>query len=80
MTVLPATEEKVVKDHILPAKMYFNMPYALTAAGGIVSTTAVDFEPNVVVDRELITGQNPRSVHPIAKTFVEALDRSLARA
>jgi putative intracellular protease/amidase len=45
-----------------------------------VITTPVDFEPHVVVDRELITGQNPRSDHPIAATFVKALDRQLAVA
>lgn len=78
MTVFSATEEKVVEEHILHAKMYFDMPSALTAAGGNVFTTTVNFEPNVVVDRELITGQNPRSDHPIAATFVEALRRSRA--
>lgn len=80
MTVFSATEEKVVEDYILNAKMYFNMPEALEAAGGEVITTAVDFEPNVIVDRELITGQNPRSDHPISTAFVEALDRSLVAA
>jgi len=74
MTIFSATEEKVVEDHILHARMYFDMPRALTAAGGKVETTMVDFEPNVIVDRELITGQNPRSDHPIAKALVEALD------
>lgn len=80
MTVFSKNEEKVVEDHILHAKMYFDMPTALHAAGGRVETTATDFEPNVVVDRELITGQNPRSDHPIAARFVEALDRRLATA
>ena len=78
MTVFSATEEKVVEDHILHAKMYFNMPAALRLAGGDVSTTAIDFEPNVVEDRELITGQNPRSDHPLAARFVAALDRAVA--
>lgn len=77
MTVFSATEEKVVEDHILHAKMYFNMPEALRVAGGDVSTTAVDFEPNVVEDRELITGQNPRSDHPLAARLVAALDRAV---
>jgi putative intracellular protease/amidase len=80
MTVFSATEEKVVEDYILHDKMLFDMPSALTAAGGNVITTPVDFEPHVVVDRELITGQNPRSDHPIAATFVKALDRQLAVA
>jgi putative intracellular protease/amidase len=75
MTVFSATEEKVVEDHILHAKLFFNMPDALRTAGGDVSTTAADFEPYVVVDRELITGQNPRSDKPIAKKLIQALER-----
>ncbi len=78
MTVFSATEEKVVEDHILHARIYFNMPDALTAAGGNVTTTPVDFEPYVVEDRELITGQNPRSDHPIAARLIAALDRARA--
>ncbi|WP_311269597.1 type 1 glutamine amidotransferase domain-containing protein [Sphingobium sp. WCS2017Hpa-17] len=76
MTVFSASEEKVVEDHILHAKMYFDMPSALTAAGGEVVTTAVDFAPHVIVDRELITGQNPHSDHPLAARLIEALDRA----
>jgi putative intracellular protease/amidase len=79
MSVFSATEEKVVEDLILHAKMYFNMPQALGAAGGVVQNTAVDFEPNVVVDRELITGQNPRSDYPIAAQFVAALEQAASR-
>ncbi|WP_245480329.1 type 1 glutamine amidotransferase domain-containing protein [Neorhizobium sp. NCHU2750] len=78
MTVFSDTEETVVEDYILHAKLYFNMIEALTAAGGNVSKTKVDFEPNVVIDRELITGQNPRSDHPIAAALIEALDRRQA--
>lgn len=74
MTVFSASEEKVVEDQILHAKMYFNMPEALTAAGAVVETTPVDFEPFVIEDRELITGQNPRSDHPIAARLVKALE------
>lgn len=78
MTVFSNSEEKVVEDHILHARLYFNMVDALAAAGGDVATTDVDFEPNVVEDRELITGQNPRSDHPLAARFVAALDRARA--
>jgi putative intracellular protease/amidase len=78
MTVFSASEEKVVEDQILHDKLFFNMPDALTAAGGIVTTTPTDFAPYVVVDQELITGQNPRSDHPIAEKFIEALDRAAA--
>lgn len=75
MTVFSATEEKVIEDNILHAKLYFNMPDALRTAGGDVSTTPVDFDPYVVEDRELITGQNPRSDRPIAERLIRALER-----
>lgn len=79
MTVFSGSEEKPIEDNILHGKLYFNMVDALNTAGGEVITGAVDFAPHVVVDRELITGQNPRSDHPIAARLIEALDR-MARA
>jgi putative intracellular protease/amidase len=75
MTVFSATEEKVIEDNILHARLYFNMPDALRIAGGDVSITPVDFDPYVVEDRELITGQNPRSDKPIAARLIQALAR-----
>ncbi|WP_245463373.1 MULTISPECIES: DJ-1/PfpI family protein [unclassified Mesorhizobium] len=75
MTIFSSTEEKVIEDNILHAKIYFHMPYALTLAGANVTTTPVDFDPYVVEDRELITGQNPRSDHPIGAALIAALDR-----
>lgn len=80
MTVFSNSEEQVVEDHILNAKLYFNMVDALETAGGEVITNPVDFEPNVIEDRELITGQNPRSDHPLAAKLVAALDRALVAA
>jgi putative intracellular protease/amidase len=47
---------------------------ALQAAGGNVQAKGA-FEPNVVQDRELITGQNPFSDHRFADLFVSTLDR-----
>ncbi len=78
MTVFSAAEEKFAEDNLLHGKLYFDMPEALRAAGGEVTTNPADFEPNVVVDRELITGQNPKSDHLIAAALIEALDRSRA--
>jgi putative intracellular protease/amidase len=80
MTIFSASEEKWVENEILHGKMYFNMPQALRAAGGDVTTGKVDFEPNVVLDRELITGQNPRSDHLVGAKLVEALDRAVKKA
>ena len=54
------------------------MPEALQLAGGEVTTNPADSQPNVMVDRELITGQNLSSDHLIAAKLIEALDRSLA--
>lgn len=80
MTVYSASEEKPIEENVLHGKLYFNMPDALRAAGGSVLTGDVDFAPHVVEDRELITGQNPRSDHPLAKRLVLALDRAVAAA
>jgi putative intracellular protease/amidase len=80
MTVFSASEEKPIEENILHGKLYFNMPDALHMAGGDVSTGAIDFAPNVVEDRELITGQNPRSDHPIAVKLIDALNRAMAAA
>src|SRR5262249_2842508 len=73
MTIFSASEEKWVENDILHAKMYFNMPYALNTAGGDVINGSVDFQPHVIVERELITGQNPRSDHAIAAKLIETL-------
>lgn len=80
MTVFSASEEKPIEENVLHGKLYFNMPEALRGAGGNVEIGQVDFAPHVVVDRELITGQNPRSDHPLAAQLVEALDRATASA
>ncbi len=80
MTVFSASEERVAEEHLLKGTLEFDMPAALRLAGGEVSATATDFAPNVVVDRELITGQNPASDHQLAAALIDALDRSLATA
>ncbi len=80
MTVFSTSEERTAEDSLLHGKLYFTMPEALKLAKGEVTTNPVDSAPNVVVDRELITGQNPSSDHLIAAKLVEALDRTPATA
>jgi putative intracellular protease/amidase len=80
MTVFTASEEIPIEEQFLHGKIYFTMPDALGAAGAEVSRSAVDFEPFVVEDRELITGQNPRSDHPIAAKLIAALERATVAA
>jgi len=79
MTVYSSSEEKPIEDHILHGKLYFHMPDALTTAGAIVEV-GPDFAPHVVEDRELITGQNPRSDHPIGEALIAALSRAAVHA
>ena len=78
MTIFSNSEEKWVEKEILHGGMYFHVVDALKVAGGDVTTGAVDFEPNLIEDRELITGQNPRSDHLVGATLVRALDRAIA--
>jgi putative intracellular protease/amidase len=73
MTVFSASEEKIAEEHLLKGELYFDMPKALRLAGGEVSAASEDFAANVVVDRELITGQNPASDHAVAKAMIAAL-------
>src|SRR5215813_7150687 len=79
MTIFSGSEEKVIEDQILHAKLYFYMPDALRAAGAKVSN-GPDFEPYVIEDREVITGQNPRSDKPIAAKLIQALERAAVAA
>lgn len=80
MTIYSNSETKPVEDQMWHAKMVYHVADALAAAGGRVSAGAVDFDPHVVEDRELITGQNPRSDHPLGAALVRALDRATAPA
>jgi putative intracellular protease/amidase len=80
MTVFSESEEKWAEEHLFHAKLYFNMPDPLRLAGAEVTTNPVDWTPNVVVDRELITGQNMGSDHLIAAKLTEALAASLVSA
>jgi putative intracellular protease/amidase len=74
MTIYSNSESKPVEDQLFHAKMIFHVVDALKTAGGIVSN-GPDFQPYVVEDRELITGQNPRSDHMVGAALVRALDR-----
>ena len=75
MTIFSNPEERWLEDSILHAKLYFRVVDALETAGATVTTAAKIFEPYVVEDRELITGQNPASDHALATAFLAALNR-----
>ena len=61
-------------------KAPFYVNDALHIAGGDVSISDKGiFQPYLIEDRELITGQNPPSDHQMAERFVKALDRATAK-
>jgi putative intracellular protease/amidase len=74
MTIFSNDEERSVEQGVLHAEMPFYVVDALEIAGGLVETGGM-FQPKVIGDRELITGQNPPSDHMIAARLVAALDR-----
>ncbi|WP_027611893.1 type 1 glutamine amidotransferase domain-containing protein [Pseudomonas sp. URIL14HWK12:I6] len=76
MTAFSRSEEEYAEDNVFHAKLLFNMPDALQAAGGDVITTDKDFTSFVIVDRELVTAQNPMSDHELASKFIELLEHS----
>ena len=73
MTVFSEAEEAWAEKNVLGGELTFDMPKALRLAGGQV-TTGPDFKSNAVVDRELITGQNPASDRAIGAGLVKALE------
>lgn len=75
-TVFSVSEEKWAEENLFHARLPFYMPDALQLAGAQVSSNPTDWAPNVVVDRELITGQNMASDHPLATALIQALDRA----
>ncbi|MDR6291450.1 MULTISPECIES: type 1 glutamine amidotransferase domain-containing protein [Inquilinus] len=76
MTVFSRGEEEYAEDNVFHKKLIFNMPDALEAAGGNVVNTDQNFTSFVVVDRELVTAQNPMSDHELAAKFIEVLGKS----
>jgi putative intracellular protease/amidase len=80
MTVFSSSEEEAAEKSLLHDKLYFHMPQALRLAGVEVITNPKDFAPYLVVDRELITGQNPSSDHLLAAALIQALDRARGAA
>ena len=73
MTSFSNSEEAPVQMAVLKGNLEFLVADALSTAGGKVEN-GPDWQPFVVRDRELITGQNPASDHEIAEALVKALN------
>jgi putative intracellular protease/amidase len=82
MTIFSNDEERYVEERLMDGgKLPFYVNDALKIAGGEVSISDKGiFQPFLIEDRELITGQNPPSDHLMAQYFVRALDRATSKA
>lgn len=74
MTIFSDAEEKVFEDSLNGAKLRYYPAEAMKQAGGRMEFSPA-WQPHVVVDRELITGQNPFSDHLLAAELIKALDK-----
>lgn len=74
MTIFSTAEEESAEKTLLGAKVRFYPESALKAAGGQVEIAGPS-QSQVVVDRELITGQNPNSDSALAKKFIAAMSK-----
>ncbi|MCY1294646.1 Protein/nucleic acid deglycase 1 [compost metagenome] len=72
MTIFADTEEQVFESSLNGDRILFYPAKAMSGAGGDMNY-AKAWSPNVSVDRELITGQNPFSDHALAAALVEKL-------
>ncbi|WEA60413.1 type 1 glutamine amidotransferase domain-containing protein [Rhizobium sp. BJ04] len=79
LTAFSAAEEKQVEgDVLLGGNVVFYADEALASAGAVVQNASAPWASNVVVDRELITGQQPMSDAAFGTAFVQALNTQLA--
>jgi hypothetical protein len=74
MTIFSTKEEKITEGSQLGGRMLFYPEEALKLAGAKVKTAEL-WTSHVVVDRELITGQNPASDDALINAFLQALSK-----
>lgn len=72
-TVISNEEEEIAKGLLNGGAMKFYPQTALEKAGGVFSSNTAPWASHVVVDRELVTGQNPASAQAVGKTLVNRL-------
>jgi len=72
MTVISNDEEEAAKPMLKGGTMKFTPQTALQRAGGVYSS-GPNWQAKMVVDRELITGQNPASANAVADALLARL-------
>lgn len=73
LTVISNAEEEQAKSQLGGGEMKFYPQTALQRAGAQLDGNAAPWMAHVVVDRELITGQNPASAIAVAKELLRQL-------
>lgn len=73
LTVISNQEEEIAKGLLAGGEMKFYPQTALEQAGAEFISNQQPWTPNVVTDRELITGQNPASAPDVAKELLKRL-------
>ena len=74
MTVFSNSEEALAEQYYLQGGQFFYTPQdALTYAGGDYKYNKQNWGKMVIVDRELITGQNPASAVGVAEEMIKKL-------
>ncbi|MFU3033296.1 type 1 glutamine amidotransferase domain-containing protein [Pseudomonas aeruginosa] len=73
VSVFATSEEKQIEGNAQLGGQVLFYPDAALAAAGAVVQNAADWQPNVVVDRELITAQQPLSAEVFGKALVAKL-------
>nr|WP_254057261.1 hypothetical protein [Stenotrophomonas sp. ZAC14A_NAIMI4_1] len=73
MTVISNQEEEQAKPMLAGGEMKFYPQTGLEWAGARFSSNTTPWTGHVVVDRELITGQNPASALEVGQRLVEQL-------
>ncbi|AGH82252.1 ThiJ/PfpI domain-containing protein [Psychromonas sp. CNPT3] len=75
MTAFSNAEEEAGKAWLGGGEMKFYPQSALQLAGGQYSQSAEVWHSNVVIDRELITGQNPASATNVALALIKRFEK-----
>lgn len=73
MTVISNQEEEQAKGYLKGGAMKFYPQTALQQAGGDYRSNTAPWTANVVVDRELVTGQNPASALEVGRLLLQRL-------
>lgn len=73
LTVISNQEEEQAKASLGGGQMKFYPQTALQQAGARYASNTSPWSANVVIDRELITGQNPASAIGVAQALLETL-------